>query len=357
MNTITIGLVGDLLPTGNGFVGRDAAESAKLRAMLWQPLVGSHIIVGNLEAPVTAHRHAREEKAYNLSLSHAALSLFDRRFVLGLANNHVMDYGETGLRSTLAALRAAHIPFAGAGLSLEEARRPAFVVVENVRIAVLCAADARFCAATASSAGVCPALPDLLAEAVAAALQRAQLVIVSLHMGLEYNSVPSAEQVRVAHACIGAGARIVQFHHSHCLSGKAMANGGIILYGTGNYAFPKITWFTAPRSRIAAAWRISYDGSSSSLSDVELIPVVLNEQGVPRVPGAVRGERIQALYDRLSRRIEDPRRRAFWQIAGLFDPWFLLMNAVNYLALLRRRGPRHVMHQLLSGIRVQLSRR
>jgi poly-gamma-glutamate capsule biosynthesis protein CapA/YwtB (metallophosphatase superfamily) len=47
--------------------------------------------------------------------------------VCALANNHVLDFGERGLRETLAALAGAGLATAGAGLDAAEAGRPAAV--------------------------------------------------------------------------------------------------------------------------------------------------------------------------------------------------------------------------------------
>jgi hypothetical protein len=46
---------------------------------------------------------------------------------VGLANNHAMDYGYTGLFSTLANLRRVGIGYAGAGKDLEDASRPYYL--------------------------------------------------------------------------------------------------------------------------------------------------------------------------------------------------------------------------------------
>ena len=51
--------------------------------------------------------------------------------VITLANNHVLDWGETGLKETIDTLKEAHIQFTGAGYTLEEAMEP---TISSIRI-------------------------------------------------------------------------------------------------------------------------------------------------------------------------------------------------------------------------------
>ncbi|MBI2508946.1 MAG: CapA family protein, partial [Betaproteobacteria bacterium] len=57
--------------------------------------------------------------------------------VVSLASNHAMDWGEDALLDTVALFRDKGMQVVGAGRNLEEARRPAIVERNGVRIAVL----------------------------------------------------------------------------------------------------------------------------------------------------------------------------------------------------------------------------
>ncbi len=64
--------------------------------------------------------------------------------LVSTANNHAYDYGEAGLRSSLAALNSANIANAGSGENLAFARSPAYIDTKNGRIAlVACASSLR----------------------------------------------------------------------------------------------------------------------------------------------------------------------------------------------------------------------
>ncbi|HEY2791074.1 MAG TPA: CapA family protein, partial [Micromonosporaceae bacterium] len=56
---------------------------------------------------------------------------------MSLAHNHSLDFGATGIRSTIAACLAAGIACAGTGNDLEEARGPAYVETRRGRVALI----------------------------------------------------------------------------------------------------------------------------------------------------------------------------------------------------------------------------
>jgi poly-gamma-glutamate capsule biosynthesis protein CapA/YwtB (metallophosphatase superfamily) len=57
------------------------------------------------------------------------------------ANNHVADFGETGILTTINHLKRGGMPYAGIGASLTEAAQPVYLEAENARIALIALAD------------------------------------------------------------------------------------------------------------------------------------------------------------------------------------------------------------------------
>jgi poly-gamma-glutamate synthesis protein (capsule biosynthesis protein) len=57
------------------------------------------------------------------------------------ANNHVADFAESGIRTTIKYLKKAGMPYAGIGASLTEASQATYLETENARVALICAAD------------------------------------------------------------------------------------------------------------------------------------------------------------------------------------------------------------------------
>ena len=69
---------------------------------------------------------------------------------------------------------------------------------------------------------------------VAQLAARVDVVLVSMHAGLEYNASPNAQQVAFAHAAIDAGARVVVGHHPHVTQPWERYGKGVIFYSLGN---------------------------------------------------------------------------------------------------------------------------
>ena len=138
--------------------------------------------------------------------------------VVSVASNHAMDWGPDALLDTIDRLRSKGIQTVGAGSNLEEAREPAVIERNGVRVAFLayCSVLREGYAAGSNKPGVAPlrahtyyepleyqpgvpprvvTVPheeDLagMVEDVAAARKLADAVVVSLHWGLHF--IPSA---------------------------------------------------------------------------------------------------------------------------------------------------------------------
>ena len=134
--------------------------------------------------------------------------------VVSLASNHAMDWGEDALLDTIDLFRERGMQVVGAGRNLREARRPAFVERNGVRVAVLayCSILQTGYAAGHDKAGIAPlrahtyyepfdyqagvpprvvTVPyeeDLagMVEDIAAAKKAADVVVLSLHWGIHF---------------------------------------------------------------------------------------------------------------------------------------------------------------------------
>ena len=97
------------------------------------------IVIGNLEAPIAVSGEEFTAKKFRFRLSpKAAAALKNAGFThLTLANNHILDFGEEGLRQTIEALAGQGLAFSGAGPDLAAARKVCITEVKGVRIAFL----------------------------------------------------------------------------------------------------------------------------------------------------------------------------------------------------------------------------
>jgi poly-gamma-glutamate synthesis protein (capsule biosynthesis protein) len=164
--------------------------------------------------------------------------------VASMANNHGMDYGEAGLRDSLAAAKRYRFPVVGIGRNDRQAYAPFRRTVDGQRIAVIGATqvldDHLISAWTAGprKPGLASAkdVPRLL-RAVREARRTSDTVVVFLHWGVELMGCPSSDQRTLARQLTRAGADVVVGGHAHQQQGTGRMRGALVSYGLGNFVW------------------------------------------------------------------------------------------------------------------------
>lgn len=238
--TVTIAAVGDLMfarDVTTLMEDRGALYPFERVRALW---ADADIVVGNLEGAYT-DRGVPLQKQYTFRTPPPlakALSLSGLHGVT-LANNHMYDFGATGLDDTLAALRGAGVSHAGAGANETAAVTPMVLRgSDGTRVAFLAFDDigeVQFAAAT--QPGVAQADPTVIEHAVKAARADADFVVVYFHWGVEYTREPTARQRSLAQVAVSAGASAVVGAHPHVLQRWERIDGVPVLFSMGNFVF------------------------------------------------------------------------------------------------------------------------
>ena len=200
-----------------------------------------------------------------------------------LANNHMMDYGPTGLQDTLGALQGEGIVAFGAGRTQAAARQGAVVERRGVRIGLLGYLFLGPNSIEPSAMFAGPRRPGVAghprsAEAVEAMVREdvrrlrpaADVVVVSFHWGRERRYGPEPYQQRLGRAAIDAGALLVLGHHPHVLQGIEAYGGGLIAYSLGNFIFGG-KWKPDDTDSILLKVRLRAAG----VADYEVVPLTL----------------------------------------------------------------------------------
>lgn len=201
---------------------------------------------------------------------------------VSLANNHILDAGPDGLRSTLALAWAAGLQTVGAGEDRAEAERALVVEAGGMKVAVIAAAEREFSIATGDAPGAAPLDPWVMWRRVAEARDQADCVVVILHAGNEYAGLPRPGLAHAARSLAEAGAAAIVCHHAHVPTGLEVWRGVPIAYGTGNFLFP------APEPQ-PPGWYLGYMVSlrldTGGVSEVRLIPTQQESGGGGEVGG------------------------------------------------------------------------
>ncbi|MFC7483147.1 CapA family protein [Luedemannella flava] len=265
-------------------------------------LADADVTMVNLETAVT-ERGTPEPKTFHFRAPDTAYRALVAAGVdvVTIANNHALDYGRVGLEDTLFSARAAGMPTVGAGRDTAEAYAPWITEVKGVKIAFLglsqiAELSSRW-APTASRPGVAMAFNETRAvNAVKAAKQQADVVVVYLHWGYEGVACPNSQQKSLAGVLSRAGATLIVGVHSHLLQGGGWLDRTYVQYGLGNFLW----WRDDAWSNDTGVFKVSFRGTS--ITKTELIPAVISRKtGQPLPVTGAEATRVTRKYQDLRR--------------------------------------------------------
>jgi len=271
---VSVIAVGDIM-LGRGVA---AAPSPLHDVSGWLP--AADLTLGNLESVLTDEglpRSAPEGSPQPILLRagpEQSKSLKQAGFdVLGLANNHALDYGPAGLANTVAVLRGEGLSTVGL-LASDGIQRLLIREANGVRLAFLAfntvpdPQPSQECLAGADC-HLTPAVWDPVSgpAAIAAARLQAQAVIVSVHWGFEYQIQPDPYQETIAESMLAAGADLILGHHPHVAQPIIVSGSQVVAYSLGNFVFDQ----AAGDTRYGLALRAFFDGQG--LRAVQALPL------------------------------------------------------------------------------------
>lgn len=213
---------------------------------LWADLVplfqGADLAFGNLETPVapTTGRPGIPFQ-FNAPASLPAALRASGFTVLSTANNHAFDQGPKGVRETLDRLRAERLVAIGSGEDRPRAEELQILERQGLKVAFLGFTDLFNLDLNrkATEPWVRPLDLEPALAAVREARSRADLVVVSVHWGNEYQRQPTKRQRDIAKLLVAAGCDLLLGHHPHVLQPAELVEAGgrkaLVAYSLGNF--------------------------------------------------------------------------------------------------------------------------
>jgi poly-gamma-glutamate synthesis protein (capsule biosynthesis protein) len=282
VDEISLVFAGDIML--DELAGEAVARGEDPFAALASLLDGADLAVGNLECAVADGGRA-VEKQFTFRAHPRVLEVVTRHFgAVSLANNHSADFGAAGLLQTMDRLRAARIPFFGAGKNLSEAHRPLIVERKAVRVALLGYNEfqPRWFEAGPSTPGVAWSEDEqILRDMRAARAAGAHIVIPVIHWGWEHETQPCSRQRELARTLIDAGADAVVGGHPHVTQGAEIYRDKLVLYSLGNLVF---NGFESQEAN--TGWLLHLTLDRRAVRRWHTVVVRLDERGLPRVDAA-----------------------------------------------------------------------
>lgn len=225
---------------------------------------------------------------------------------VGAANNHLRDFGDTGVLQTIENLKKTNLLFAGAGKNIDEAERILSVNVNGLNIGIWVLAEKELNVASETRPGSSWFRPELDALKIKEIKNNYVFFVIYLHAGHEFMLTPSPRIRKSCRDFIDAGADAVIAHHPHVPQGIEKYKNGLIAYSLGNLVFDNDYVSSYPYTDVG--YMIELDISTHAIAGVKLIPYILGKDHIVRSMTDTETENFHKLMIQISENIVDDER-------------------------------------------------
>lgn len=210
----------------------------------------------NLETPVApAHSHGSKPFVFDAPVALLQGLKANGIKMVSFANNHVMDQGWAAFAETRDHLKESGLLFVGSGDTAQQAWQPVIVEANGIKVGWLGMTrwlngnrnpdkddqpHVNFFPYPGESGGA-PGMDEAgVLEAIKKARAQCDLLVVSIHWGIEYAPAPRPEDMETAHKMLEAGASVIVGHHPHVLQPVETyrtqdGRDTVIFYSLGNF--------------------------------------------------------------------------------------------------------------------------
>lgn len=200
------------------------------------------LAVGNLECAVGTTGRPEQGKEYTFRAPPVALEGLARAGIdlVGVANNHALDYGRDCFLETLDNLKRVKVGYVGGGHNLEEAARPYIAELKGIKVGVLgvCLHLPGGWGATDKVSGLFSGFDTArLLKAIRDLDSQVDWTVVFVHWGKERADYPEKWHQTLAQRILEAGADLIIGHHPHVWQGIDRRDRSLVAYSLGNFVF------------------------------------------------------------------------------------------------------------------------
>ncbi|HEY8161622.1 MAG TPA: CapA family protein [Methylocystis sp.] len=279
---------------------------------------GPDLSIINLETSITrSESYFPKGINYRMSPENAGCLISAGVDCCALANNHVLDWGRTGLFDTLETLERLKIKSAGAGRCLAEAWAPAiFEIPGKGRVLIFsCACVSSGApiswAAKSDDAGIAllPSFSEQNASQVidniSRVIQANDVIVFSVHCGPNWGYEVSREDRNFAHRLIDAASiSVLHCHSSHHPKGIEVYRNRLILYGCGDFIndYEGIPGFEEYRGDLSMMYFAEVEAGTGCLLALEMTPLQIRRFRLSR-PSTTDADWLQRKLDCESRKL------------------------------------------------------
>ncbi|MCM3691255.1 CapA family protein [Neobacillus niacini] len=207
--------------------------------------------------------------------------------IVSMANNHTLDKGERGILSATDYLNSIGLPHVGSFLNQEDRQKLRIIHKNGIKLA--------FLSYTYGTNGI--PIPDgkdflvnlinrdLMSDEISRAKKEADVVIMSIHWGNEYQRIPTDEQKDLANYLANEGVDIIFGSHPHVLQPMEWIDTGdgrktFVIYSLGNFISGQVRDYKdiGGMATVEITKHISNTGNSIELSNPAFYPTFVSSQ-------------------------------------------------------------------------------
>ena len=224
--------------------------------------LGADISLVNLETPILTSCPRRPTGMIFCAPTEMLRGLTESGIdIVNLANNHTKNYGEAGLIQTKELLEAEGIKVTGVGtVTVIEKAHTTFGFIG-------------FDKDQQSN----PVLTSLEKKLVTDANASVDILVVSLHWGVEYNAHPTEGQKRLARELVALGADVIVGHHPHWVQDHETLSGVPVYYSLGNLVFDQM-WSEETKKGLVV--KLTFENRKQIKE--ELLPIYMKNHAQPQ---------------------------------------------------------------------------
>lgn len=262
------------------------------------------LAVGNLETVLAGGTYTGYP-SFNSPDAYAEAAIAAGFDVLTTANNHTLDRGPSGITTTLDALDRFGVLHTGTARSAGEDARACIAEAEGMRVAVIAytygmngltvPGDKPWMVNTIDS-------QKMAADVRAARESGADIVVVSIHNGVEYQRQPTEAQTKLERAMVDAGADVVLGSHPHVIQPMEMVEAAgsaestrtaFVIHSLGNFLSNQRERYRDTGLIVRLEFEKNLTTGATSLVCVEYVPVWVDDT----LEGGKAGHRVLPIAD------------------------------------------------------------
>tara|TARA_A100001015_G_scaffold305463_1_gene398209 strand:- start:2291 stop:3571 length:1281 start_codon:yes stop_codon:yes gene_type:complete len=194
-----------------------------------------------------------------------------------LANNHIMDNGDVGLKNTIKYLKKYRINYVGAELSLKKIYKPFFFKKNNHKIAIINTSEGEEANEKYNNhVGSSDIESYKVIDQIRNCKENGYLTILIAHAGVEYIPFPPPYIKDIYKNFVDEGADLVVGHHPHVLQGFEIYKNVPIFYSLGNFTM----WKKNLRKNCYSSIFLNIKIRDNKISTINFVPYQIDKNNL-----------------------------------------------------------------------------